>query len=223
MKTIKDILFVMLVAAVMLAGFRFYMKHARENKILKQMVTNLKADTRIAEVLVTNVSYDEEDKKLYTTIKFLEYDSAGRPMEPRYFTFSGNIIQFQSLVVRFDDLRVALGDKLRGKSAYFFWKVFMLDGPNTQEYEITPAGKVPGGYKVEKGGPFEEKIWSRFWKLALEPDEAEKLGIKNAQIEAPGTMFVPGILYTLKIEHDGGIRIDTQKLSPILTGEKIPS
>ncbi len=35
---------------------------------------------------------------------------------------------------------------------------------------------------------------------------AEK--IKNAQIEAPGTMFVPGNLYTIKIEHDGGLRIE---------------
>ena len=41
------------------------------------------------------------------------------------------------------------------------------------------------------------------------------------QIEAPGTMFVPGTLYTLKIEHDGGIRIDATPLSPILRGERI--
>ena len=50
---------------------------------------------------------------------------------------------------------------------------------------------------------------------------ARKLGIKNAQIEAPGTKFMPGILYTLKIEHDGGIRIDTLEIPAILKGEKI--
>ena len=58
-------------------------------------------------------------------------------MEPRYFTFSGNIIQFQSLVIRFDDEFVRKGDPLRGRSAYIFWKVFLLDGKNTQEFEIT--------------------------------------------------------------------------------------
>jgi len=35
-------------------------------------------------------------------------------------------------------------------------------------------------------------------------------------------MFTPGILYTIKIEHDGGLRIDASQLSPILRGETIP-
>ena len=47
------------------------------------------------------------------------------------------------------------------------------------------------------------------------------MGIKNAQIEAPGTKFIKGILYTLKIEHDGGLRIDAQPLPKILQGEKL--
>ena len=39
---------------------------------------------------------------------------------------------------------------------------------------------------------------------------------------APGTKFVPGKLYTIKIEHDGGLRIDVSPLPEILAGEKIP-
>ncbi len=146
----------------------------------------------------------------------------GHPMQPRYFTFAGNIIQFQSLVIRFEDINIRRGDQLRGKSAYLFLKIFMLDGENTQEFEITPLASVPEGYRVaEPGDIFEKKLWARFWKYALEPDSAKKAGIKNAQIEAPGTMFVPGILYTIRIEHDGGLRIDSQTLSPILRSEKI--
>ena len=48
-----------------------------------------------------------------------------------------------------------------------------------------------------------------------------KNSIKNTQIEAPGTMFIPGMLYTIKIEHDGGMRIDATKIPDILKGEKI--
>jgi len=48
------------------------------------------------------------------------------------------------------------------------------------------------------------------------------MGVKNAQIEAPGAMFVPGVLYTIKIEHNGGLRIDASELSPIMRGETIP-
>lgn len=216
------LLIFLLIAAVSFFGIVFYNRYMQENKILKEMISRLEADSRIAEVLVTGVNYDEAAQKTYTTIKFLEYNTDNNPLDPRYFTFSGNIIQFQSLVIRFDDMHIRGGDRLRGKSAYLFWKVFMLDGPNTQEYEITRVNEVPMGYKIEgRAYPFEEKLWERFWSYALDPEGAKKSGIKNAQIEAPGTMFIPGVLYTLKIEHDGGIRIDAAKLPYILKGETI--
>ncbi|HBR15246.1 MAG TPA: hypothetical protein DD723_06870 [Candidatus Omnitrophica bacterium] len=213
-------------ALIGLLAYFFYARvvhYIQENAVLKQVIARLEADSRTAEVLVTGVNFDEKTRKTYTTIKFLEYDVKGQPMEPKYFTFSGNIIQFQSLVIRFDDIHIRSADKFKGKSAYLFWKIFMLDGPNTREYEITPVHQVPHGYRVQGGrGVFEEKLWINFWKYALNPKAAEKSGIKSAQIEAPGTLFIPGVLYMIKIEHDGGLRIDSTPLSPILKGEKIP-
>lgn len=197
-------------------------RYIGENKVLKEVISRLEADSRIAEVLVTDVNYDENSRKTQTTIKFLEYDSKGIPLTPKYFTFLGNIIQFQSLVIRFDDLFIRNKDILRGRSAYLFWKVFMLDGPNTLEYEITKINEVPQGYKIPNANDqFEEKIWGKFWSYALDPQSAEKMGIKNAQIEAPGSVFIPGTLYTIRIEHDGGMRIDAQPLPTILKGERI--
>lgn len=220
MKSLKNILLVSLVAAISICAYQLYTKFIHENAVLKQVISRLEADSRVAEVLVTGVNYDEARQKNFTTIKLLEYDSQGQPLEPEYFTFSGNIIQFQSLVIRFDDITIRQGDKLKGKSAFIFWKVFMLDGKNTQEYEITKINSIPNGYKVKDlNDPFEAKLWLEFWSNALDPAKAEKVGIKNAQIEAPGTMFVPGKLYTIKIEHDGGLRIDVSDLSPILKGE----
>jgi len=223
MKYIKDIIFYLILALAAFLALKFFTAKIQENKMLKAVIAKLEADTRVAEVLVTEVSYDETDKKIYTTIKFLEYDADNKPLIPKYFTFKGNIIQFQSLVVRFEDVYVKKGDRYRGKSAYFFWKVFMLDGPDTQEYDITSPEEVPEGYRVEKpGNKFEEKLWANVWKYVKDRNKAGEMGVKNVQIEAPGTMFVPGVLYTIKIEHDGGMRIDTDKLSPILQGETIP-
>lgn len=203
--------------------FQYTLRYLNENKILKQVISRLEADSRIAEVLVTDVRYDETTKKTQTTIKFLEYDAKQNALKPRYFTFAGNIIQFQSLVIRFDDLYIRNKDLLKGRSAYLFWKVFMLDGRNTQEYEITKINEVPLGYRVENTiNPFEQKLWADFWAYALNQKRAKKMGIKNAQIEAPGTIFIPGTLYTIKIEHDGGMRIDTSPLPAILKGERIP-
>lgn len=192
-----------------------------ERDTLKKVIERLSAESRIAEVLVTRSVLNEETRAIATTIKFLEFDAAGKPIVPRYFTFRGNIIQFQTLVVRFRDEFVKAGDELRGKSIYLFLKVFMLDGPNTQEFNLTETRGIPEGYKVPGlKSRFEEQIWSEFWKYALSPALRDKAGVKNAQIEAPGTAFLPGTIYTIKIEHDGGIRIDTEPLPEVLRGEQ---
>lgn len=215
----------LILITVFMVGFFSYnliMNVLHENFVLRQIVSRLKADSRVAEVLVTGINFDEASGETKTTVKFLEYSVTGEPLSPRYFTFSGNLIQFQSLVVRFDDKYIEKADRLRGKSVYLFWKAFMLDGPRTAEYTITEINSVPEGYAVPGGDDPEKRVWEKFWKYALSPEGRESMGIKNAQIEAPGTMFVPGILYTLKIEHDGGLRIDTSELPPIVQGEKIP-
>ena len=222
-KKIKFFIIILFWVIAGFAGYRMVSQYFYENATLKRIIQRLEADSRVAEVLVTGVNYNETDHKTYTTIKFLEYDTKGEALQPKYFTFSGNIIQFQSLVIRFDDLYIRRGDKFKGKSAYLFWKVFVLDGKNTQEYEITSIQDVPQGYKLDsKDNPFERKFWNHFWQYVVDPKSAKSEGIKNAQIEAPGTIFIPGHLYTNKIEHDGGLRIDSSPLSGILRGEKIP-
>ena len=222
---IRSIVALTVLGALTWAGFRgygIYQRTVMEKKMLQQIIQRLKADSRIAEVLVTGVEYNPVTKQHMTTIKFLEYNSDGKPLWPKYFTFAGNVIQFQSLVVRFTDDLVEMGDEFKGRSVFLFWKVFILEGEKTQEYEITKINEVPAGYKVgDSRNEFEEQIWQRFWIFALNSQRAMIKGIKNAQIEAPGTKFVPGFLYTLKIEHDGGIRIDAQKIPEILRGETI--
>ena len=214
---------IILLSIILAVGAILWFKQFQtENKILKQIIERLKADSRAAEVLVAGVNFDETTRKTLTTIKFLEYDTKGDPLSPRYFTFTGNIIQFQALVIRFEDIQLRFANELKGKSAYLFWKVFMLDGKNTQEFEITPMEEIPLGYKLENiKNSFEKKLWEQFWAYALDPKKAKQENIRNAQIEAPGTIFIPGYLYTIKIEHDGGLRIDSSKLPPILKGEKV--
>lgn len=218
MKKFKYIVIILIViAAGVWLAHRFY-----EQKVLQEIITRLEADSRAAEVLVVGVNYNEDLKKNFTTIKFLEYDTRGRPLAPKYFTFPGNVIQFQSLVVRFDDRFVAAGDALKGKSVYLFWKAFMLDGEKTKEYPITYLDEIPGGYKtVDKSDGAEQRFWRRFWDYAFDKKAADKAGVKNAQIEAPGAVFIPGYFYTIKIEHDGGLRIDTKPLPDIVRGERV--
>jgi len=224
MHKIKYLLIILLLIALGIVFYEFGLKYFFENQILKQVINRLEASSRVAEVIVTNVRHDIVTNRDFTTIKFVEFDVKGKPLKPKYFTFSGNLIQFQSFVIRFNDSYVEAGDKLRGKSIYLFWKVFMLNGANTEVFDLAKVNEVPIGYKVsDSRNHFEEKIWKGFWSYALSSKAGLNKGIKNAQIEAPGTKFVPGIVYTIKIEHDGGLRIDTSEIPEILKGEKIPS
>jgi len=211
-----------LVAAILCFAIFYFTKSYRENQVLRKIIERLTAESRIAEVLVTSVKTEPSTEKTYTTIKFLEYDTKLNPLTPKYFTFSGNIIQFQSMVIRFDDFYIKKGHPLKGKSAYVFMKVFALNDKGAEAFEINKTNEVPSGYRVEGSrSGFEKSLWEKFWQYALTPKEAKKIGIKNAQIEAPGTKFIPGMLYTIRIEHDGGMRIDAQPLPKILKGERI--
>ncbi|MEI8344969.1 MAG: hypothetical protein WCG06_02735 [Candidatus Omnitrophota bacterium] len=246
--SVQRVIVVILLLLLFVFGFKF----VREYLTFQKIIHNLKAESRLAEVLVVDSSLDEFTRKYTTTIKFLEYGVNGNPLKPKYFTFKGNLIQFQTLVVRFDDRYVEQGHRMRGKSIVLFLKAFVLDGKNTQEFIITPViekpseaepltgdtvfwriGRklgpliapralkpesiVPEGYRV--GNPpnyFEREVWARFWKIALDPAERKRFGIKNAQVEAPGSVFIPGTIYTLIVEHDGGVRIDARPIPEIL-------
>ena len=212
-----------LIPAGIIIVIAFYIINAfRENQMLKEIIERLAADSRVAEVIVTEAKSDSATKKTYTTIKFLEYSAKLKPLKPKYFTFSGNVIQFQAMVIRFDDFYVKKGHSLKGKSAYLFLKAFVLTDKGAETFDITKINEIPSGYEVEGAkNNFERKLWRGFWEYALNPVQAAQSGVKNAQIEGPGTRFVPGLIYTVKIEHDGGLRIDSAPLSPILKNEKV--
>ena len=213
--------FLFIVFCLAMAAFWLIWRFNQEH-VYQQMLARLQAESRAAQVLVTAVNYDEKIHRNMTTIKFVEQDSTGHALAPKYFTFSGNLIQFQSLVVRFEDRFVAAGDRFKGRSVYLFWKVFMLDGPRTQEFPITQVDEIPGGYKIPgRASGFENRFWKDFWRFAFDEEKAKNAGVKSVQIEAPGVVFIPGYLYTIHIEHDGGLRIDAKPVEEILRGEKI--
>jgi hypothetical protein len=221
MKKLRQVKVLLLVVIVGVAAF-YVIKFIREHQVLSEIIERLSAESRVAEVLVSEVKTCSKTNKNLTTIKFLEYDTNSKPLEPKYFTFSENIIQFQSMVIRFDDFYIKKGDALRGKSAYIFMQAFALTDHGAEVFQINKMNEIPSGYKIKGiNSSFEDKLWKRFWEYALDPQQAKRVGVKNAQIEAPGTKFIPGMLYTIKIEHDAGLRIDAEKISPILKGENI--
>lgn len=223
MKILRAIGYLLMIAPLAIMLF-WAAKKVYRFQILNQVIDRLKATSRVAEVVVVKTELDESTKKVLTTIKFLEYSVENKPLPPRYFTFHGNIIHFQALVIRFNDELVEAGDRLRGQSAYIFLKAFVIEDDKPQIFSINESYDIPTGYKIEGLlDPYELKLWRDFWQYALDPRKKKEEGIKNAQIEAPGSMFLPGTLYTIRIEHGGGLRIDTEPIPRILRGEKLPA
>lgn len=213
-------LFFVLFLLLLMLGSCWLYRSIEANRVFLAVIERLSADSRVAEVVVTESSYDEKRQVVRTTIKFLEFDALGKPLSPKYFTFKGNTIQFQALVIRFDDELVKSGDKLRGKSAYLFLRAFALHEEGAQVFNITKVREVPEGYRLtgEVSG-FEHKLWEKVWAYALDPEVRSRAQVKNAQIEAPGSIFVPGLIYKIRIEHDGGLRIDSEPMPEILKDE----
>jgi len=71
----------LIVSAVLLFVFIWGFKFFHEFLTFKQIIRNLKAESRIAEALVVDSSVDEYTRKYTTTIKFLEYDVRGKPLK----------------------------------------------------------------------------------------------------------------------------------------------
>ncbi len=216
MISIKKIVVLFCLLGVSLFAYFLYAK-VYEIKQLKSIIGRLEAETRMAEVLVTEQTKNAQTGDLHTKIKFLEYDSRGNALPAKYFEFQKNLLQFQTLVVRYEDHFIKSGHSLKGKSVALFWKVFALKGAATEEYDITYLNEVPRGYQIaDEKSSIEKKFWEDFWEYAFDPMSAKKMGIKNAQIEAPGTKFLKGYIYSLVIEHDGGLRIDSRLIPEIL-------
>src|SRR5262249_62261872 len=131
------------------------------------------------------------------------------------FEIKGEEFYVDALVVRFDDKFVEIGDGLRGKSLLLFRRAFgnqQKPDDGTPLFNSGPDEKnpVPAGLAVP-GAPsaFEKGLWSRFWTLANDPEEAKKVGVRVAQGEAPHILARPHQVYQVRLRATGGGAIGT--------------
>jgi hypothetical protein len=219
----RIILLIMLVAAA--GTLYWYYQSNRETEALKQIISRLTSEERVAEVWVENIRPADGSAFTQLRLKFLEYDSTKKPLPPKYCTFSVNdVIHFEAFVVRLNDTLIINGE---GKSVSLFRRAFALDdkGNTYEACELNRVQDVPGGYALSNpdqvASETESRFWKSFWQFALDEKRRGEAGIKNAQIEAPATKFVPEKIYRLILEHDGGLYIEAKDVPEILKGEHL--
>jgi hypothetical protein len=209
-----SIAILVIVAAAGFFVYRTVLPSLDKTKVIRAVSSGLKARSRKAVILVTDVSYNERQRKILTTIRFTEYDSRGHALEPKHFRFDGDVIQIQSLVMNFSGINMKGADFLRGKKAYLFWKAFLPKGRTTEQVELTKINSVPRAYKIKGSASAkeEEQIWKKLWGYALDENSSSNVAMKNAKIRAQNKIFIPGTMYTLTIYQDGSLKTETSSL-----------
>src|SRR4051812_29500476 len=74
----------------------------KRNEQLKQVVKNLQAERRVADVIVTEQAKDPVTGKLRTTLLLVEYARDGSPLPGKRFTIDGDTAHLDAMVVKFD-------------------------------------------------------------------------------------------------------------------------
>jgi len=218
---------VMIIAFMVGSGFyaaywlnNVYGLKEAEIQRLNEVVSRLNGESRVAQAMVTKQEFNPLNNEIETTIKFLEITSEGENLKPRFFTFKSDTIYFDALVIKFDLDYVERGEALRGKSIALFRRIFSENQAPENGFlmdEDSDGGAVPNIYRINKNpSELEEKLWKGFWGYAADPKEAAKLGVRVIQGEAVYTRFQPDNLYTLTLDHDGGLNIMTEPFPQIL-------
>jgi hypothetical protein len=133
--------------------------------------------------------------------------------EPRVFQIQGDVIYVSSLVVKFTDKHVELGDPMRSTSVCLFQRAFGESQLPREGFTLDPEGSQPVAYRTGgKPTEFESEIWTRFWEYANDPALAEKAGVRAAHGEAPFQKVLPGKRYKLLLRASGGLTIVPEDL-----------
>ena len=187
----------------------------RKNEQLKQVIQRLGAESRVADLIVTD--QETVDGKTQTTLLFVEYARDGSTLPAKRFTVDGNVAYVDAMVIKFDGRFVEQNDPLRGRSIALFTRLYGENQPPEKGFRIDPPNQVPDVYRGEDPvvQEFERELWNNFWRLAEDEAYRKEMGVRVAQGEAVWTRFQPDRLYTLTLESNGGLNITSSPLKGI--------
>ena len=222
--TLKLVLLALLVVAGAFGLYKYEQRDSvqvqldqekQKSRKLEEFVTHLTAEKRVADVIVT----DQKDVNgvLQTTLLFVEYDKAGSPLPGKCFTFEGKQAHIDALVVIFDGKYVQERDPLRGRSIALFTRLFGDKQTPEQAHRIDDPSQIPAIYRGAdpRVSQFEQELWRDFWRLADDEAYRTSMGVRVAQGDGVWRPFEPGKLYTITLQTDGGLIIQSEPLKGI--------
>jgi hypothetical protein len=190
---------------------------------LNAVVKLLKVDHRVAQIIVLDQGPTQDKNAVSTRIRFAEVDAAGSPIgEPQEFTIKGDVAYVDAWVVKFKDEFVEKADALRGTSICIFRRLFGEHQAPEDGFSLDPVGSRPAAYSHgHEMTELEREIWSTFWDIANDPNQADKLGVRAAHGEAPSIKLVKGRKYKIDLRASGGLTITPEDNPPAARGDAL--
>ena len=174
-----------------------------ENKHLKQAITNLTVEDQIGYAKV--IFQEDRDGTLFTTIKFVETarDDTLKTVFEKEYTIEGDVIHFDSLIVKFGEQMVLDGEE---KAMYLWRRVYGENTAPGNGQAIDDAGGEPKRYSdllaLLPAGQ-RKLFWTNIWDLANDPDKLKSYGIEAIYGNVVYSKLSKGFVYVFKISSAG--------------------
>ena len=174
-----------------------------------------KLERRLAQIRVLETGVDEASGRKFSKIEFLELNEQGDAVgDPKPVTVQGETVYVDYWVVKFEDKYVEQADLERGMSICLFNRIFGDQQTPNDGNTLDQPGQRPGNYA--QGGvmsDFEKKIWSDFWSIANDPQQAAQMGIRTMHGDAVSIKVEQGKTYRITVRSSGGPEIKVENPS----------
>ena len=186
-----------------------------EKKVLQEVVQRLADERRVADLLVTDQRVVNGVPR--TTLLLVEYDKQGHPLPAKSFDVVGKQAHVDAMVIKFDQHFVNEGDPLRGHSIALFQRIYGDHENPADAQRIDEPGKIPLVYRGAdpRVSEYEMELWRNFWRLADDAHYRAEKGVRVANGQGVWGPFEPDKLYTITLESDGGLNIESEPLKGI--------
>ena len=188
---------------------------AAQKQELEQVVARLGSEKRVADVIVSK--QEKIDGVLSTTMLFVEYDRAGKPLPAKTLTVRGSMIHFDAMVIKFERDFVQRNDPLRGHSLALFTRAYGDHETPENGAKLDEPGSIPTVYRDAdpRVTEFEMALWKDFWRLASDADFRSGFGVRVANGQGIWGPLQPERLYTLTLESSGGLNLVSEPMKGI--------
>lgn len=180
----------------------------KENQELKASISRLTSEQEIGIAQVTAQERSPEGQ-LRTTVRFVELPlNAGR-IDTAY-TFTGDVLYFEALVVKFEEPLVAKGEE---RSLYVWRRLYGEKIAPAEGHILQPERTEPARYEATFARlklADRTTFWNAIWDLAHDTQRLRNLGVRAISGKAPSYQMRPGYRYRLKISATGELNIEAE-------------